>query len=734
MSAALAATLAWLAVVSGASADVTTIGQGICAQCQGVAADTTGLMYASDYTVHQVLQFSSTGALLSRAGTTGTGNGQFEGPAGLATDSADDLYVADPLRGDVQEFSSDGSFIQKFPASTPWAVTVDPSGNVYIAGDSGNIYKYSSAGALLSTWQSGVGGNPTFARVRGVAYDPANGDVYAVDFGDNEVIQFTSSGSFVSSWGTFGNSPGQLNDPYGLAIDQAGDVYISQPNLIGTNAPEIIQKFSGSGAYISSYTPPGQPEALSYEAPNLYVAESSNVARINLSTPIASLQASSTMTNPGQSVAFDGSQSSLPFGTITDYSWDLDGSGQYATDTGGTPTVVHTFTTPGTYKLGLRVTGSSGGVATASVNIDVPAQPTAAIAAPSAGGTYSEGQPVSTSFSCVEGAGGPGISGCVDSGGSRSGVGSLDTSAPGKHTYTVTATSGDGQMARNSLSYTVVAPPTATITNPSSGQSYTLGETVQTSFACQEATGGPGLTSCTDSNGQASPAGHLDTSTYGRHTYSVTATSSDGLKTTTTLSYAVAPAGVVGFIIDNGDYATNDPTVTLQPVWPLGTTDIFVSNDGGFGATGSARTVALSTSIPWKLQQTGNDRLPKTVYIRFVGAGIDTQNFTDNIILDETAPTLSSATLVGAPTSTASPARASRWFRLKVNAADRIVGLCAMQTSPKRRGGTVTHLRSCRRKGILHLAGSVRIRGPVRPRYARVQNSAGSWSRWLRVR
>lgn len=637
--------------VSGAGADVTTIGQGTCAQCQGVAADGTGLVYASDYTVHQVLQFSATGSLLSRAGTNGTGNGQFEGPAGLATDSANDLYVADPQRGDVQEFSSSGTFIQKFTASIPWAVAVDPSGNVYIAGDSGSIYKYNSAGTLVSTWQSGVGGNPTFSDIRGIAYSTANGDVYAVDFENNEVLQFTASGTFVSSWGTFGNSPGQLNDPYGLAIDQTGNVYISQPNLIGTNAPTIIQKFSSTGAYLSSYTPPDQPEALSYEAPNLYVAAFNSVARINLSTPIASLTTSSTTANPGQSITFDASRSSLPFGAVTDFSWDLNGSGQYTTDTGTSPTLTHAFTTPGSYKVGVQITGSSGGVATASVTINVP-----------------------------------------------------------------------------------IPPPTATITNLSPGQSYTLGEVVPTSFACQEASGGPGISSCTDSNGTASPAGHLDTSTYGKHTYSVTAISGDGLKTTTTLSYTVAPVGVVGFIIDNGDYATNNPNVILQPVWPLGSMSIFISNDGGFGATGNAKTVPLSTSIPWKLRQTGIDRLPKTVYIRFLGAGIDTQNFTDDIILDETAPTIISASILGAPASAASAASASHHFRIRLRAADKIVGLCAVQTSTKRSRGTLTDLRSCRRKGILQLSGSIRVTAPARPRYVRVENSAGSWSRWLRLR
>jgi YD repeat-containing protein len=79
--------------------------------------------------------------------------------------------------------------------------------------------------------------------------------------------------------------------------------------------------------------------------------------------PVAAL-AVPTPAVVGVAGTLDAGASTDPDGTIVRYEWDLDGSGTYATDTGGVSSIPHTFNAPGTYPIGVRVTDDQGATST----------------------------------------------------------------------------------------------------------------------------------------------------------------------------------------------------------------------------------------------------------------------------------------------------------------------------------------------------------------------------------
>jgi hypothetical protein len=147
----------------------------------------------------------------------------------------------------------------------------------------------------------------------------------------------------------------------------------------------------------------------------------------------------------------------------------------------------------------------------------------------------------------------------------------IDVAAGGIVTITVDRTAGASAVLSGIFLGAASAPPTAQISAPDNHQTYDQNQSVTTQFSCADAAG-PGISTCTDTNGGSGSAGSLDTSTPGAHQYTVTATSTDGMTAATTIDYTVntPPAPPTPPTPSTPSTPSVTPTTTTAP--PIGRT------------------------------------------------------------------------------------------------------------------------------------------------------------------
>jgi sugar lactone lactonase YvrE len=371
----------------------------------GIAIDAAGDIYFSDIENFRVRKVTAGTGIITTVVGTGTYGTAGDGGAatsaqityaeGLALDSSGNLFIADTSSSRIREVaagtgiittvagsttgnSGDGGVATSAQLSYPNSLAVDSADNIYIA-DTGNdvIREVSASTGIIST----IAGNGSFGHggdqglaidaqleyPQGVGVDGA-GDVFIADT-SNYVIRevVAGTGVIITVAGTntagYGGDGGpalgaQLDFPASLALDAAGDVFISDTGNY------VVRELSVAGSLSSQVTatPTFTPGPGVYNAPtSITISDTTPNATIYYtldgSTPTTSsttYTAPLTPTGPTVVRAFATAPNFTP-SLLTAAGYQLPPAAPVFTPAAGTyasaQTVTITDATPGAYFL-----------------------------------------------------------------------------------------------------------------------------------------------------------------------------------------------------------------------------------------------------------------------------------------------------------------------------------------------------------------------------------------------
>jgi streptogramin lyase len=208
-----------------------------------VAFDTSDVAWVVNYGNSHVTLLSGSGSPLS--GAAGYTAANLEFPAAVAADSKCNAFVANQSSNTITRVLADGSDFTDFVVGQgPTSVAIDSADNVWSANFyANNVGLVSSSGAVVSG--SGYTGGGMNAP-RGIAVD-GSGNAWVASERGPSLVEFSSAsgakpGALLSPNGGWG-ADAKLLEPYSLAIDAAGNIWVSNygnntlSEFIGLAAP-----------------------------------------------------------------------------------------------------------------------------------------------------------------------------------------------------------------------------------------------------------------------------------------------------------------------------------------------------------------------------------------------------------------------------------------------------------------------------------------------------------------
>lgn len=236
-------------------------------------------IYVSDNKNQRVVVFNSNGEIVQKIGKEGTGEGEFTFPYGIAGDSKNNVYVADMKNGKISIFDKSGKFVKYFKEAELSLGITSPTG-IRIVDDKLYVLNlrpalvmiYDLDGKRLYASNSTDKGNEYLNAPNAIAVDD-NGDVYVSESGAQRVSVYNSKLEFkkIVDGSVDGKGHSVFVNPRGIGITKNGNLYVVD------NSANRVFAFDKNGKTIDGFGEQGDG-AGQFSLPNgLYVDEDNNI-------------------------------------------------------------------------------------------------------------------------------------------------------------------------------------------------------------------------------------------------------------------------------------------------------------------------------------------------------------------------------------------------------------------------------------------------------------------------
>jgi uncharacterized protein (TIGR03663 family) len=200
-----------------------------------VAVGPDGTVYVADTWNNRIQKFTPDGQYLTSWGFFGQAEtpDAFWGPRGVAVDAQGRVFVSDTGNKRVSVFDSDGNplSIIKLDLNEPVGIAIGPDGRLYIADTwnqrvvvakeaADNIFALDTSWPI-DGWYSQSLDNKPYISVS------SDGRVFVTDPEGYRVIEFSTNGDFVRTWGSFGSSADAFSLPSGISAGENGQIWVT---------------------------------------------------------------------------------------------------------------------------------------------------------------------------------------------------------------------------------------------------------------------------------------------------------------------------------------------------------------------------------------------------------------------------------------------------------------------------------------------------------------------------